>query len=335
MTEHQLGQIECCGQKQVGKYPEHVRSNVQYGAGVYALTVKLSVDHKLPLEQICRLFSDLYGYEVNTETVEKALETGYGLAAPLENEIKEQLQQAEVVHFDETGLRVAGKLQWLHTASNAAYTHLVMHPQRGQAALSSEQSVLQDFSGRAIHDCLSSYFKFSQTQHGVCNAHIIRELQNLVEIGSNWAKEMQKFLLKLYQQVRPLSPSAAETERERYRQILSHAEQEEPPPEPKKWKGRPKNTPGRNLLNRLQTYEEAVLAFALVAGVPFSNNQAERDLRPAKVKQKVSGCFRTENGAKNYARLQAVISTCRKQGRNVFAILGNLFACRHVSLIAG
>lgn len=309
---------------------------MQYGAGVYALIVKLSVEHKLPLEQICTLFSDLYGYELNTETVEKALETGSRLAAPLETKIKEQLQQAEVTHFDETGLRVAGKLHWLHTASNAEYTHLFMHPKRGQAALSSEQSVLKDFRGRAIHDCLSSYFKFSQAQHGVCNAHIVRELQNLVEIGSNWAKEMQTLLLELYQQARPLSPAMAETERERYRQILSHAEQEEPPPpKPKKWKGRPKNTPGRNLLNRLKSQEEAVLAFALVEGVPFSNNQAERDLRPAKVKQKVSGCFRTENGAKNYARLQAVISTCRKQGRNVFAILRNLFACQQVSLIVG
>lgn len=118
MTEHRLGCIECCGQKQQGQYPEEVRSNVQYGPGVQALVVKLSVDHKMPLEQIGVLFSDLYGYELNSETVEKALEEGYALAAPLEAETKEQLKQAAVVHFDETGLRAGGKLQWLHTATS-------------------------------------------------------------------------------------------------------------------------------------------------------------------------------------------------------------------------
>ena len=118
----------------------------------------------------------------------------------------------------------------------------------------------------------------------------------------------------------------SETLRARLRRIppLGQAEQEEPPPEPKVGKGRPKNTPGRNLLQRLKNHENAVLAFALVECVPFTNNQAERDLRPAKVKQKVSGCFRTEHGAKVYARLQAAISTCRKQDRNVFVTLRNL-----------
>lgn len=110
---------------------------------------------------------------------------------------------------------------------------------------------------------------------------------------------------------------------------------EKPPPEGRAGKGRPKSTPGRNLLRRLTEHEEAVSAFALVERVPFTNNQAERDLRPAKVKQKVSGCFRTEHGAKVYARLQAVISTCRKQGRNVFEMLRNLFAHQPVSLLAG
>lgn len=122
--------------------------------------------------------------------------------------------------------------------------------------------------------------------------------------------------------------------RRRYRQILSQAELEEPPPEPKVGRDRPKSTPGRNLLRRLAEHEEAVLAFALVNGVPFTNNQAERDLRPAKVKQKVSGCFRTNQGAGVYARLQGVISICRKQGRDIFATSRDLFAHQPVSLLA-
>jgi len=335
VTEHRLGQIECCGQHQSGEYPAYVTSPVQYGPGVRAWITKLSVDHRMPLGQISQLFTDLYGYELNSETVETVLERGYELAALLEVATMEQLRRAEVVHFDETGLRVAGKLHWLHTASNALYTHLFVHEKRGAEALHSATSVLKDFTGRAIHDCLAAYFEFTQALHGLCDAHIVRELQALIEDRSQWAEAMRTFLLELYAQARPLQGQAAEDARQRYRQILSQAEQEEPPPLPKTGRGRPKNTPGRNLLRRLQQHEEAVLAFALVEGVPFTNNQAERDLRPAKIKQKVSGCFRTQRGAKVYARLQAVISTCRKQNRDVFPFLCDLFAYLPVSLLAG
>jgi transposase len=240
------------------------------------------------------------------------------------------------VHFDETGLRIAGKLQWLHTAGNAYFTYLFVHTKRGKKALQSEGSVLKDFTGYDIQDCWASYFEFSRAKHGLCNAHIVRELQALTEEKCLWAETMRAFLLDLHAELHniPLTGQAVELMRQRYRQILSQADQQEPPPEVKIGKGRPKNTPGRNLLRRLQQYEDAVLAFASVEGVPFTNNLAERDLRPAKVKQKVSGCFRTIQGAETYARLQAVISTCRKQGRNVFAVLDDLFACKPVPLLA-
>jgi transposase len=337
VKEHRLGQIECCGQVQQGKYPEAVTASVQYGSGVRALVTKLSVDHKMPLEQISCLFTDLYHYELNSTTIENALEQGYELAATLEATLIEQLKKAKVACFDETGLRIAGKLQWLHTAGNALYTHLFVHAKRGKKALLSEGSVLKDFVGRAIHDCWASYFEFGNAQHGLCNAHIVRELQALAEEKSVWAETMRVFLLELHAQTPnlPLQGQAVDETRQRYRQILAQADQEEPPPEIKEGKGRPKNTPGRNLLRRLQQYEEAVLAFAFVEGVPFTNNLAEQALRPAKIKQKVSGCFRTFHGAEVYARLQAIISTCRKQDRNVFATLRNIFAWQPVSLLAG
>lgn len=335
VIEHRLCQIKCCEQMQCGRYPEVVTASVQYGPGVRAFVTKLSVDHKMPLKQISRLFTDLYHYELNSETIETALEYGYELAAGLEATVMEQLKQAAVVHFDETGLRVAGKLQWLHTAGNAFYTHLFVHAKRGKKALQSEESVLKDFVGRAIHDCLASYFEFSRAQHGLCNAHILRELQALAEEKSLWADNMRIFLLELYRQELPLQNLAAQEARQRYKQILTQADQEEPPPELKEGKGRPKNTAGRNLLRRLQQHEEAVLAFAFVEAVPFTNNLAERDLRPAKIKQKVSGSFRTFQGAKVFARLQALISTCRKQDRNIFDTLRNLFALQPISLISG
>jgi transposase len=336
VIEHRLGQIECCGQAQTGQYPAYVTARVQYGPGVRALVTKYSVDHKMPLEQICGLFSDLYGYDLNSKTVENTLEQGYCLTAALEAAVMEALKHAAAVNFDETGLRVAGKLHWLHTAGNEHYTYLFVHAKRGKKALQGEKSVLKDFTGYAIHDCLAAYFSFSDAKHGLCNVHILRELQALIEDKSKWAQAMHELLLELHQELAgsTLSKQAAELLRERYRQILHQADEEEPPPKVKQGKGRPKNTPGRNLLRRLRQHEEAVLAFALVEGIPFTNNLAERDLRPAKVKQKVSGCFRTLLGAEVYARLQAIIATCRKQGRNIFATLRDIFSYQPVSLMA-
>jgi transposase len=336
VIEHRLGQIECCGQVQTGHYPAYVTASVQYGPGVRALVTKYSVEHKMPLEQISGLFSDLYGYDLNSKTVENTLEQGYCLTAALEAAVMEALRHAAAVNFDETGLRVAGKLYWLHTAGTEHYTYLFVHAKRGKKALQSEKSVLKDFTGYAIHDCLAAYFSFSDAKHGLCNAHILRELQALIEDKSKWAQAMHELLLELHQELAgsTLSKQAAELLRERYRQILHQADEEEPPPKVKQGKGRPKNTPGRNLLRRLQQHEDAVLAFALVEGIPFTNNLAERDLRPAKVKQKVSGCFRTLRGAEVYARLQAIIATCRKQGRNIFATLRDIFSYQPVSLMA-
>lgn len=257
------------------------------------------------------------------------------MAAPVEAEVRGQVQQAAVAHCDETGIRTAGKLQWLHTASTALYTLLFVHEKGGTEAWRSDASILPEFRRWAIHDYLAAYRQFPQAHHGVCHAHTLRELTGLMEQGSVWAGQMRAFLLELHGKDLPLQGEAAEEVRRRYQQLLSQAEQEEPPPTRSPGPGRPKSTPGRNLLRRLTEQQEAVLAFALVAGVPFTNNQAERDLRPAKVKQKVSGGFRTQEGARVYARLQAFISTCRKQQRNVFLTLRQLFAHQPVSLLAG
>ncbi len=157
VSEHRWGQIECYGQSQQGEYPADVTSAAQYGPGARALVTKLSVDHNMPLEPICQLFTDMYGYELNSETVETALEQGYKLAAPLEATTLAQLKGTKVVHFDETGLQIGGKLQWLHTACNDLYTHLFVHEKRGEEALRSEASVLKDFTGRSIHDCQADW----------------------------------------------------------------------------------------------------------------------------------------------------------------------------------
>ena len=335
VTEHQLGEIHCCGVAQQGEYPAEVTATVQYGPGVRALVTQLAVAHNMPLGQISQLFADLYGYALNERTVENAVETGYQLAEPTEAAIKARLEGAGVAHFDETGVRVNGHLRWMHVASDAQYTYLFVHEKRGRKALESASSVLPKFSGWAIHDRLTSYFKFEQARHGLCNAHILRDLQGVIEEGRAWAKAMREHLLNLYRQGKVLEGEAAAEARRRYREILSQADAEEPPPyKPPGRRGRVKNSPGRNLMRSLREHEEGVLAFALVEEVPFTNNQAERDLRPVKVKQKVSGCFRTEHGVERYARLQGLISTCRKQQRPVFLTLRTLFAHQPVNIVA-
>ena len=329
VTEHRIGPVECCGISHRGEYPFEVRASVHYGPGVRALIVKLSVEHKMPLEQISQVFEDLYGYDLNSATIANTLECGYHLAEVIETQSIANLREANTVHFDETGVRVEGKLHWLHPAATETHTHLFIHENRGGEALNSEPSVLKGFTGTAVHDCWLPYFNFGDARHVLCGAHVLRELAALEENDSLWAPEMREFLLDLYQMPRPIL--AHEQVRQHYHIILARAEFEEPPPQPGK-RGKPKQSRGRNLLSRLRQYEDGVLAFALESGVPFTNNQAERDLRPAKVKQKVSGCFRTKAGAHMYARLQATVSTFRKQGLNVFATLRDLFARRPVML---
>ena len=329
VTEHRLARIECCGRAQEGTYPPAVTAAVQYGPGVRAWIVKLSVDHKMPMEQISQLFQDLYDYDLNSATVDDALARGYVLAAPVEAQVMAQLTEAELVHFDETGVRVAGKLRWMHVASTETLTHLFVHDKRGGEALHSEASVLKDFTGTAVHDCWAPYFTFPLVHHALCGAHLLRELKGLWDGGAVWAEEMHGFFLDLYKMPRPIADFTPY--RLQYHEILKKADQEEPPPKPSR-RGKSKQSKGRNLLDRLRKHEKGFLAFACESDIPFTNNQAERDVRPTKVKQKVSGCFRTMDGARAYARLQGAISTFRKQGLNVFATLRDLFSHEPVVL---
>ena len=178
-TEHRLARVCCCGLEQDGAYPPDVTASVQYGSGVRAFADKLSVDHRMPLEQISQLFEDLYGYDVstgsthrlNSATVEEALERAYELAEPVATQIIADLKAGDLAHFDETGLRVEGKLHWLHTVSTDTLTYLFVHNKRGAEALNSDASVLKEFNGVAVHDCWLPYFNFTQARYVLCGAH--------------------------------------------------------------------------------------------------------------------------------------------------------------------
>jgi transposase len=273
----------------------------------------LNNDYKIPLEKIGRLMGDLWGCTFNESTAVSANAGMHEALLPVEEQIKAAVLASEVVHFDETGMRVEKKLHWFHVASTALFTCLFVHKKRGKEALESEASLLKDFTGRAVHDCWASYFDFRQCKHALCGAHLLRELTNLTENGSKWAPQMHRFMLQLYQASQRGTASAADPPAwlSEFEHICQSADREEPPPRQGK-RGKPKNSKGRNLLNRLIKHQSEWLAFAFEQNVPFSNNQAERDIRCLKTKQKVATNFQTLTGAQHYARIQAFTSTLRK-----------------------
>lgn len=329
VTEYQIFKSTCpdCGLTHKGIAPKGINSPAQYGNNVKALAVLLNVQYKLPYKKIQQLFGDLFCSPINGSTVFSAALQCYDNLAQSEQVIKSKVAQNGVAHVDETGVRVDGLLRWLHTASTNLCTYLFVHDKRGGQALQSNKSILNNFTGWLVHDCWSSYFKFTGAKHALCGAHILRELQALVETGqSKWAKMLQSFLMHVYEM--PFHQRAKQRQQiiAKYSRICQFGLKAEPPPikTPGK-RGRLKRTKARNLVERLIREQDAVLAFAFNNEVPFTNNLAERDIRPAKVKQKISNCFRSFKGAEIYARIEGFISTTRKQNRNVFSELCHTF----------
>lgn len=316
VTEYQQQSCTCpgCGKTNVGQFPAGIAPNAQYGSGVRALVTLLNISYKIPFKKIKTLFSDLYGYALNESTQINTLNKCHDLLEISEDQIKDQLLKSQVNHFDETGLRVAGELNWLHNCSNELYTYLFVHASRGKKALADSVSLLPRYKGWAIHDCWPTYFKFDQCNHALCGAHLLRELQALIDQKSIWAEKMHRLLLDIYKFTDKGKSILKESKKfiRKYVRICKMADQEEPPPIIKPRGGRSKRTKGRNLYDRLVKHQDAVLAFALHPFIPFTNNLAERDVRHAKIKQKIAGSFRTVQGAKTYARIYGFISTLRK-----------------------
>ncbi|MBX2890546.1 MAG: IS66 family transposase [Saprospiraceae bacterium] len=324
VTEHQVLDWVCSGCKTLnqGQFPQDVCSNTQYGLRLVAMSALFNNGYNIPRNKVQSIFSDLYGVTLNGQTLQAQNEFAYGCLAGDEAHIKTQLLQSKAVHYDETGFYVGKERFWEHVASNKHYTALFVHPQRGAAAHDADISILPSFHNWAVHDCWSTYFNFTGCRHAVCGAHLLREFAGLVESGSTWAQNFHAFLLDLYERSDKGRATVLASERpgviQKYQDLLQQADKEEPPPisrqvgTGKKPRGKPKKTKGRNLFDRLSKYQNAVLAFAFNTEVPFSNNQAERDIRPTKTKMKVSGCFRTQYGAEIYARIQSFISTVRR-----------------------
>ena len=245
---------------------------------------------------------------------------------------------AEVLNADESGLRVEGKLRRLHVASTGGLTHYPVHEKRGKEA-TDDAGILENFTGTAVHDRWKPYFRYENCGHALCNAHHLREL-NFIEkrYGQAWAGDMADLPLEIKEEAEKLKPErelfGAERIRDferRYDAVIRRGFADNPftPPKEKK-RGRVKKTPPLDLLTRLRDYRAETLAFMYDFRIPFDNDAAERDIRMIKVRQKVSGCFRTSEGAERFARIRGYISTARKNSRNIFeairdAFLGNPF----------
>lgn len=325
VTEYRIYKAVCpvCGLAHRGTAPEGVNAPVQYGNRAKAYATLLNVHFKLPFKKVQLLFEDLFGCPINGSSVYSATMQCYEKLSESERIIRARVTAQDVVHADETGVRVAGKLHWLHAATSQLYTYLFVHGNRGLKALESEKSELVNFKGWLVHDCWSSYFKFDGLSHSICGAHILRELEGLIENHkSQWAKAFKTFLMEVYKM--PFEERLKQREHiiAGYKLICGTGENEEPPPVKTPGKrGRYRRTKGRNLVERLTDHQGAVLAFAFNKNVPFTNNLAERDIRPAKVKQKISNCFRTVTGADIYARIEGFVSTSRKNDKKVFSEL--------------
>lgn len=340
VTEHRAEIKTCsrCGKESRASFPHEVSKAVQYGPEIKAQLVYLNTEQHLPLERTCDLLEEFYQHRLSEGTIVTACAEAAQKVEQSNEAIKEHLVKHErVAHFDETGMVINGVLHWLHTTSTSLLTYYAMHPRRGSVALN-EINILPRFQGRAVHDDWASYFQY-EVEHALCNAHHLRSLLFLLErYPQKWVQELIDLLSKIKEKVEAvkrkaetaLSVRQANAFSKAYDQLVKKGLRANPPPKKNSrqhgQRGRLKQSPARNLLLRLREHREAVLAFMYDFTVPFDNNQAERDLRMMKVKQKVSGGFRSTAGAQHFCNIRAYLSTARKNGVKALEALRLAFA---------
>lgn len=335
VTEHRAHDCRCrhCGATARAAFPEAVAGPVQYGATLVAVVAYLSAVQLLPEDRIVQLLYDLHRVEVSAASIGAMISRKAADLAGFADAVGQRVRTAAVKHADETGVRVGGALHWLQVAATTLLTFYRVTCQRGE--------IITDMAGVLVHDHFRPYFGLDRVLHALCNAHHLRELKALIEIEKeHWAKDMTRLLrLACHAAHRagqnPVRPAFVAVFEARYRRILAQglAFHEAQPPLERRGKakrGRPKRRPGHNLLIRLRDHEDAVLRFLREPAVPFTNNLAEQAGRMAKVKMKISGCFRTIEGARLFAVLRGTADTARKQGWNIL----ETFKAPSASLIA-
>ena len=335
VVEHQAEQRACgCGQATWAAFPGLVRARACYGPRVRALGCYLLVAQHLPVERAARLLGDVLGVPVAAGTLAGLVsEAAEGLQLPggFVDAVGEHLRHAAVANFDETGARVAGRLHWVHSASTPALTWQIVHPKRGLDAMDAA-GILPGFAGVAVHDGWAPYWHY-QVEHALCGAHLLRELDAVADQPrQGWAAGMRELLTDataVTDQARAAGAAQVDDQTRdrlhaRYQRLLDDGYAANPP----RGARRRQRSPAARLLGRLDSHRAEVLRFLEDLRVPFTNNQAERDIRMVKLQQKISDCWRTLPGTHAFLTVRSYLSTARKQDMNAFDVLQQLFGGR-------
>ncbi len=339
-VDAEIKQCPHCQAQTKGQFPADLSGPLQYGPGIRAYVLNLLIAQMLSLKRVQQSIRTLIGLAVSQATLLKYVMQLHHALAAWEQAAMEQILALPAMHVDETSLRVNKRNHWIHVCSSGEITLKFLHPKRGRAAIEAI-GVIPRYGGVVIHDCWASYLAYDQCGHGLCGAHLLRELTFIVDAnGYPWAAHMKRLLqqtccLVAKRKSKKLTQGEYKNLQKRYRTILTQGEKELPPiPSRQNGKrGRIAKSDAHNLWERLKQHEAAVLLFAKLSPVSFTNNRAERDLRMSKVKQKVSGCFRTSQYAEAYCRISSYLQTMANQGYNPLvaiqlAFSGQLYAVR-------
>lgn len=334
VIEHRTLELVCqCGQSHVSTFPVGVTQAVQYGPNLRAVGVHLTQGQLLPFVRAAQLIRDLYGIAVSPSTLVSWVDEASSALDSTAALIADQLRNAALLHADESGLRVASKLHWLHIAASETHTWYGVHARRGMEAIEAH-GILPNRLGVLVHDCWAPYWQLDCI-HALCNAHLLRELVYVKELtGHIWPQRMKDFLLNANdvceaarQKQITLSTVDIAAFGSLYDAILCEGERLNPEvAKPASKRGRAKQSIAFNLLRRMRQHTDAVLLFIRDPAVPFTNNLGERAVRMPKVKQKISGCFRTLAGAENFCVIRSCLDTLRKQGHGMLDVLQRAFA---------
>ena len=326
VVEHVDAEIKLCpicDSTVKGTFPSDMHGPLQYGNGLKAFVINLLVCQMVAVNRVQKLVNSMMGIVISETSLLKFVLRLYQALEAWEYQATEQILKTHVINVDETSLRVDKKNHWIHVYSSGDITLKFLHRKRGKKAIESV-NIIPRYGGVIIHDCWSSYFSYTHCDHGLCCSHLLRELTFIVESNEyRWASNMKRLLQGICKKVsknsdKKLNEKELANLQKRYRNILTRGEKELPPipPKPSGKRGKLAKSDAHNLWERLKRYESSVLLFAKDSHVPFTNNRAERDLRMAKVKQKVSGCFRSEVYAHAYCRISSYLQTMASKGIN-------------------
>lgn len=324
-VEAQVKQCPRCQSTVKGKFPKDMPGPLQYGNGIKAYVIQLLIMQMISLNRASKLLATLIGQVISEATFLNMIRRLYVMLEPWELAAKQHLLTSACINTDETSFRVDKKNHWIHVYSSGDITLKCLHRKRGKLAIEAID-IIPKYTGVIVHDCWCSYLSYKQCDHGLCGSHLLRELTFAVEAHDyQWAKNMKKLLKETAKAVakspsKVLSKAEYQRLQRRYRNILTRGEKELPVllEKTNTRRGKIAKSDAHNLWERLRKYEKYVLLFAKKSEVPFTNNRSERDLRMSKVKQKVSGCFRTVKYAHAYCRISSFLETMKNKGINPF-----------------